>query len=62
MGDVVHFRRADRRRRKAEGDTLCRNGRHRWAVRPETRFDVKQGKLVTAYRCERCGATRSETR
>lgn len=62
MGDVVPFRRADRRRRRAEGNTLCRNGRHRWALRPESRFDVKAGKLVTVYRCERCGATRTEVR
>ncbi|MEX0731472.1 MAG: hypothetical protein WD057_11815 [Aquisalimonadaceae bacterium] len=62
MGDVVPFRRSDRRRRQAEGNTLCRNGRHRWSLQPETRFDVKQGKLVTVYRCERCGAVRTETR
>jgi hypothetical protein len=28
----------------------------------ENQFDVKQGKLVTLYRCARCGATKTEAR
>jgi len=60
MGDVVPFRRSDRLRRRAEGDTLCRNKRHKWQLLPDTQFDSKQGKLVSVFRCERCGATRTE--
>jgi len=41
---------------------LCANGHHRWVVWQEKPFDVKRGKLVTIYRCERCGAERSEAR
>jgi len=46
---------------KHKGKILCKSGFHRWEVvnRP---FDVKQGKLVTHYRCKRCGATRNEAR
>jgi hypothetical protein len=42
--------------------TLCRNGHHKWVVWQRKPFDVKQGRLVTVYRCERCGAERSEAK
>ena len=47
-------------KKKGKQSTLCGNGFHSWAVVTENRFDVKQGKLVTEYRCKRCGASRSE--
>jgi hypothetical protein len=59
MGDIVKFPKPDRRK-KAEGKTLCKNGFHRWRPAKERRFDVKQGKLVTLMRCERCGAERTQ--
>ncbi|WP_337998588.1 hypothetical protein [Hahella chejuensis] len=42
-------------KKKAKGKTLCRNGFHKWEVSKEKQFDVKSGKLVTVYRCARCG-------
>ncbi len=59
MGDVIEFR---RRKPSLRGEqlTLCRSGFHKWKVVNERRFDVKEGKLVTTYRCERCGAIRNE--
>jgi len=30
-------------------------GFHKWKVMAERKFDVRQGKLVTLLRCERCG-------
>ncbi|HHJ14940.1 MAG TPA: hypothetical protein ENJ79_11325 [Gammaproteobacteria bacterium] len=53
MGEIVTFRRP-KAARKHRGNTLCRRGFHKWEVvdRP---FDVKQGRLVTRYRCTRCG-------
>ncbi len=54
MGDVVKFKKPSLRE-KAEGKTLCRSGFHKWKVVTEKKFDVKQGKLVTLRRCERCG-------
>ena len=54
MGEVIDFPRRDRRER-ARGKTLCTSGFHRWKVVTERKFDVKQGKLVTVLRCERCG-------
>ncbi len=57
MGDVIPLQR--RKTAPGKGDTLCRNGHHRWQIWQRKPFDVKQGKLVTVYRCERCGKTRS---
>lgn len=59
MGDVLPFRKpkpSDKRRNK----TLCKSGFHKWKIDPSQRFDVKQGKLVTVYRCVRCSAIRRE--
>ncbi|WNZ55325.1 hypothetical protein QT397_21045 [Microbulbifer sp. MKSA007] len=54
MGDVIPFKRKTAWQ-KHKGSTLCREGFHKWKVVTERKFDVKQGKLVTEYRCERCG-------
>lgn len=54
MGEVVQFKRPSAAE-KHKGKTLCRSGFHKWAVVQEKQFDVKQGKLVTLYRCQRCG-------
>ena len=61
MGDVIPFRKP-KASEKHRGKTLCRSGFHKWEVVTEKKFDVKQGKLVTAYRCKRCGATKNEAR
>ena len=53
-GEIVKFRKPSLQE-TAEGKTLCRSGFHRWQVVTERKFDVKQGKLVTRRRCERCG-------
>lgn len=47
---------------KHKGKTLCRSGFHKWDVVKEKQFDVKQGKLVTVYRCSRCGEQKVEAR
>lgn len=54
MGEVIRFRQPSAQK-KADGKTLCRSGFHKWRVVTERRFDVKQGRLVTVRRCERCG-------
>lgn len=53
MGDVVAFKKTPLKH-KHKGKTLCQNGHHKWKVVTNTKFDVKQGKLVTLFRCERC--------
>lgn len=58
MGDVVRFRKPTAAE-KAKGKTLCRRGFHKWVVVRERQFDVKQGRLVTAYQCSRCGAMKT---
>jgi hypothetical protein len=57
MGEVVKIKAFKRAR--AEGKTLCSSGFHKWQTQTEKRFDVKQGKLVSAQRCSRCGEERT---
>lgn len=61
MGDVVSFKRPGLKQ-KHKGKTLCKSGFHKWEVVKGNPFDVKSGKLVSRYRCSRCGATRVEAR
>lgn len=58
MGDVVTFKKPKLSEKHAN-KALCRSGFHRWRADAGKPFDVKIGKLVTVYRCERCGATRN---
>lgn len=53
MGDVIQFKKPSPKQ-KHKGKTLCKHGFHRWVVEKENQFDVKQGRLVTILRCERC--------
>ncbi len=57
MADILPFRKPSLKE-KHRGKTLCRHGHHKWVIDKEREFDVKQGKLVTVYRCSRCGKTR----
>jgi hypothetical protein len=57
MADIIPFRKPSPKE-KHRGKTLCRHGHHKWQVDKERQFDVKQGRLVTVYRCSRCGKTR----
>ena len=54
MGEIVKFKKPSLQK-KAEGMTLCKSGFHKWKTVTGRKFDVKQGKLVTLLRCERCG-------
>jgi hypothetical protein len=58
MGDVIRFRKP-KAAEKARGKTLCREGFHRWVITKDKQFDVRQGRLVTVYRCSRCGAVQT---
>ncbi len=60
MADILPFRRPSAAE-KNKGKSLCRHGHHKWEVDKAKQFDVKQGKLVTVYRCSRCGKTRVRT-
>jgi len=50
MGDVVPFRKP-----AATPKGMCQHGFHQWKIWQEKQFDVQQGKLVTVYKCARCG-------
>jgi hypothetical protein len=58
MGDVVRFRKP-KLKDKHKGKTLCRSGFHKWEVDKSKPFAVKQGKLLTVYKCKRCGAVKT---
>lgn len=61
MGDVLPFKRL-KPSEKHKGKSLCKSGFHHWKVIREQPFDVKLGKLVTVYRCSRCGAIKNEAK
>jgi hypothetical protein len=61
MGDVIKFKRPTPFE-KHKGNTLCKSGFHKWRVEKGNQFDVKQGRLVTIFKCSRCGITKSELR
>lgn len=48
------------KRREAGRKSLCREGHHKWQVVKEKKFDVKRGRLVTVFRCARCGEEKVE--
>ena len=59
MGDIVRFKKPSLKGRH-KGKTICRSGFHKGGPLSERPFDVRRGRLVTAYRCRRCGATKTE--
>ena len=61
MGEVIPFPKSKAAKPK-KSVTLCKSGFHRWEVDRDTQFDVKLGKLITVYRCSRCGAVKNESR
>ena len=60
MGDVIEFKKP-RAKDKHKGKTLCKSGFHKWEI-VATPFDVKQGKMVSRYRCKRCGLEKTEAK
>jgi len=55
MGDVVPFRKP-----AARPKGMCQHGFHKWKIWQNKQFDVQKGKLVTVYKCERCGEQKVE--
>lgn len=58
MADVIPFKKPTLKE-KAKGKTLCSRGFHQWAIDQKKQFDVKQGKLITIYKCTRCGTKKT---
>jgi hypothetical protein len=59
MGDVIQFKKPPTKE-KHKGNTLCKNGFHKWQLSTKKQFDVKQGKLISLYICTRCGQSKTE--
>jgi len=57
MSNIRSLKSAAKKKRKATaaGATLCRRGHHKWVTDKAQPFDVRTGKLVSAYVCSRCG-------
>ncbi len=60
MGNVIQFKKP-RLKDKHKGRSLCKSGFHKWEVL-ETPFNVNKGKLLTTYRCLRCGESKTESK
>jgi len=58
MAEIIQFRKATPAE-KAKGKTLCKRGFHKWVINKQRGFDSRQGRLVTEYRCERCGVVKT---
>ncbi len=56
MAKILEFK---RNKVTSKGKTMCANNHHKWKIKTDSQFDVKSGKLVTVYRCERCGALKN---
>ncbi len=61
MSNILPFKKP-KASEKHQGKTLCTRGFHKWEVVHDKPFDVQQGKLVTLFRCARCGVQKSENR
>lgn len=59
MAKILRFKKPGPKE-KHRGKTLCLHDFHKWTVVSERKFDVRQGRLVTLYRCERCGKEKTE--
>lgn len=61
MADILSFKAAKKRQNKnRKASILCKEGHHIWQVMQEKRFETHSGKLMTVYRCKRCGKTKSQ--
>jgi hypothetical protein len=54
MADIISFKKAKKQQLKNKSQGMCQHGHHQWEVVKENPFDVKQGGLLTLYRCRRC--------
>lgn len=54
MADILPFKKPAVKKTKRKGDTLCKQGHHKWRIVTSQKFDVKAGRLVTVYQCSRC--------
>ncbi len=58
MSNIIAFKRPSLKQ-KHKGNTLCKNNHHKWEILTNHQYDSKQGKLVTAYQCKRCGKSKN---
>ncbi len=59
MADIIPFRKP-KAGVKSKGNAMCQNGFHKWELVKEQQFDVKQGKLLSLFRCKHCAKTKTQ--
>jgi ABC-type ATPase with predicted acetyltransferase domain len=59
MADIIPFKKPSLKE-KHRGNSLCKNNHHKWILLKDSHFDSKQGRLVTSWRCERCGKIKTK--
>ncbi len=61
MSNIIQLNkvRKEKREERSKATTLCASGLHKWKTVSDSRFDVKQGKLVTVEQCVRCKKERT---
>ena len=59
MAKILNFKQPSPKDRN-KGKTLCLHDFHKWVLISDSKFDVHKGKLVTLYRCQRCGKEKTE--
>ncbi|MGD2119325.1 MAG: hypothetical protein PVG66_13270 [Chromatiales bacterium] len=59
MSNVIKFKKP-KLSEKFAGNSLCKNGHHKWQLLKDRVFDSKQGKLVTSWQCTRCKKIRTK--
>ena len=58
MGEVIAFKRPAKK--PSSGNILCKEGHHKWVIDKEKQFDSREGRLVTLFKCSRCGKKKTE--
>jgi hypothetical protein len=53
MSNVITL--SSHRPKKVTPKGMCQHGIHKWVIWKDKQFDSRKGKLVTVFRCERCG-------
>ncbi len=59
MGKIIPFKKPPLAK-KAKAHTMCKSNLHKWQIVTEKKFAVNQGKLVTLFRCSRCGKEKTK--
>lgn len=55
MSQIISLDKARKKAKESRKKGLCQHDIHQWEIWQRKPFDSRSGKLVTVYRCKRCG-------